>query len=79
MNQSALIPGVNERRTCRCCGRSIMFEERKEVDSFKQGLDVCPDCLLHFNRRSCLYDDVPVEVNRREIMAGIWDEPNYSS
>ena len=43
------------RRTCRCCGSSIPFIERLEIDQdWQPGLDVCSGCILHFNRRSCL-------------------------
>jgi len=52
-------PTTNEdywanRRTCRCCGSSIMASERKAVDVFHPGLDVCPDCLPHMFEKSCL-------------------------
>lgn len=76
MNQSAQL----DHRTCRCCGRSITFSERQEVDSFKEGLDVCPGCLLHFNRKSCLYgapseDEIVNDTAkrmRRELMEELW-------
>ena len=42
------------RRTCRCCGRSIMFDERKAIDVFHPGLDVCPDCMPHMFEKSCI-------------------------
>jgi len=45
---------TTERRTCRCCGRSIMYDERKAIDFFHPGLDVCPDCMPHMFEKSCL-------------------------
>jgi len=45
---------LTERRTCRCCCRSIMLSERKAIDVFHPGLDVCPDCLPHMFEKSCI-------------------------
>lgn len=43
-----------ERRTCRCCGSSIPFSERKAIDQIHPGLDVCIDCMPHMFEKNCI-------------------------
>lgn len=63
MSAGNYAPLYEDRRTCRCCGRSIMYDERKAVDVFRPGLDICPDCLPHMFEKSCLGEQVLFSVS----------------